>query len=877
MTNAEQPLLEFLRRLRAEVEQVVVEDATTLARPRASLEWLALTLPPERADARRLARLAGEALREIDGESASSPDSCRRVLGAVRAATSAAAEHLEHPDDFGRELLLIQAGQQLLRALGRDPADWLRACEPTPAATEDDTRLSLDDAAALLLMVEPQEREEMEQIRATLAAIANDVAAGEIVCAMARDAERSITRVLSCVENGSDATEALAEVAEYVEAAVRARDAADDATTRAAQAPRATSALSATPESAELHPVAERAEPDDAPVAAPIFAEAPTTVVARPSIHSTSMDALPSDDHELIGDFITESRDYLESAESALLELEANPQDLEAINTVFRAFHTVKGTSGFLGLDVITEFAHEAESLFSRVRDRELAFAGRVPDLALRAADVVKALLGEVEQGLRGGEMHRPAEYGTVLDELARVAAGDASYAAESTLPDVRMESPDIMPSIADSLAALIDSLPPTVEGKRVDAPREERSASAESSIRVRTDRLDRLIDMIGELVIAQTMIAQDSGIQTAGHHGLSRKVSHAGKIVRELHDLSLSMRMVPLKPTFQKMTRLVRDVAQAIGKEIVFVTDGEETEIDRNMVDALSDPLVHMVRNAVDHGVERPTDRVAAGKPRQGTVRLSAAHSGGSVVVELRDDGRGLDKDRIYEKAVAKGLIEAGAKMTESEIFNLIFAPGFSTAEKVTDVSGRGVGMDVVRRNIESLRGRIEITSAVGKGTTFTVRLPLTLAVTDGMLVQVGRERYILPTTSIFMSFRPERGALSTIAGRGEMVRLREEVMPMFRLHRLFNVAAAKEDPCEALVVVVASGDQRVALLVDELLGQQQVVAKSLGQGIGKIQGVSGGAILGDGRVGLILDPTELLHLIRKGDEEAELLRSVA
>ncbi len=864
MTNADQPLPDFMRRLKGELEVANVEDDTTMQRPRASLEWLALTLPAERTDARRLARLGAEAVKMVQGIGAPPTETSRRIMGAVRAAANAMTEHLEQPDDFGRELLLIQAGQQLLSSMGREAADWMNGTDEPEAldapAQSHASALSLDDAAALLLMVEPHEREEMERIVTTLADIANDVAAVDVVRDMARQAQSSLKRVLTSVEQGGDTAAEMAEVARHIEAAVRARDEADDISARA---PR--------PEAAEPAPASA------APAVPAPAASAVATPVAIANAASHVADELPDGDHELIADFLVECRDYLESAEGALLELEANPDDIEAINTVFRAFHTVKGTSGFLGLDVITDFAHEAESLFSRVRDRELPFAGRVPDLALQATDVVKALLLSVEKALEGQKMTRPAAYGEVLDALARVAV------AQPGSPELMHAEPADRSTVADDAPDGMDALlgqavSAVAEIKRTDAPvANERSASADSSIRVRTDRLDRLIDMIGELVIAQTMIAQDDGVQSAGHHGLTRKVSHAGKIVRELHDLSLSMRMVPLKPTFQKMTRLVRDVAQSIGKQVLFVTEGEETEIDRNMVDALSDPLVHMVRNAVDHGIETPDARAAAGKPRQGTVRLSAAHAGGNVVVELKDDGKGLDKERIVKKAIEKGLIHADAKMTDSEIFNLVFAPGFSTADKITDVSGRGVGMDVVKRNIESLRGTIEITSAPGMGTTFTVRLPLTLAVTDGMLVQVGAERYILPTTSIFMSFRPERGALSTIAGRGEMVRLRDEVMPMFRLHRLFNVSGAKEDPCNALVVVVASGDQRVALLVDELLGQQQVVAKSLGDGIRKIQGVSGGAILGDGRVGLILEVSELLFLARFGDEEREPLRIVA
>ena len=828
MTPAASPLSEVLRQLRADLALASATDAASLAAPRAALAKLPALVPDTLAAARRLTRLCGQAGDVADDATAWSSSGVA-LLGAITAAVTSLAEHIAHPDDFGRELLLTQAGQRLLGALGRDATEWFRpepvAEAPSGVDSGDFAGSDLDAAATLILMVKPDERDDMERIREHLRRFATDESGSPLVRGLAREAESSLGVVLESIGTGADSDARLAEAADCVEKAVRARDEEED--------------------SAPLAPKA----------AAPIAA-------------SSAMVELPSGDHELIGDFLTESREYLASAEVALLRLEVEPTDLESINVVFRAFHTVKGTSGFLGLTDVSAFAHEAESLFSRVRDREIAFDGRVPDLSLRALDVVKALLEQIERGLGGGTMARPAAYHPVLDEMARVVAGETPSAVApvahvvavvATPATAQVEAPRLESTAQDVM------LDPTARDES-PAGRERRSAAAESSIRVSTDRLDRLIDMIGELVIAHTMLAQDESVQAAGQHDLSRKTNHAGKIVRELHDLSLSMRMVPLKPTFQKMTRLVRDVAHTIGKQVAFVTEGDETEIDRNMVDALSDPLVHMVRNAIDHGIELPDARAAAGKPRQGTVRLSAMHSGGSVVVQLQDDGKGLDRDRIVEKAIDKGLIDSAASMSDSAIFSLIFAPGFSTAEAVTDLSGRGVGMDVVRRNIEMLRGRIDIASTPGQGTTFTVRLPLTLAVTDGMLVRVGRERYIIPTTAIFKSFRPERDALSTIAGRGEMVRLHDQIMPLFRLHRLFDVKDAVLDPCNALIVVVASGDNHVALLVDALVGQQQVVAKSLGDGLGKIEGVSGGAILGDGRIGLILDVPELLVLVHEG-----------
>jgi len=352
-----------------------------------------------------------------------------------------------------------------------------------------------------------------------------------------------------------------------------------------------------------------------------------------------------------------------------------------------------------------------------------------------------------------------------------------------------------------------------------------------------------------------------------AARDALARKVAHAGKIVRELQELAIGLRTVPLRPTVQKLSRLVRDVAARLGKEVDFVTEGEDTEVDRAVADGLGDPLVHMLRNALDHGLEPPDARAAAGKPRRGRVRLAARHAGGAVVVELSDDGRGLDRERIARKAVERGLIESDRGMSDAEVHALIFAPGFSTAEVVTDLSGRGVGMDVVRRELERVRGRVDIASAAGQGTTFTVRLPLTLAVADGMLVRVGDERYVVPTASVHMSFRPAPGALHTVAGRGEVVTLRGDVLPVVRLHTLFGVGGAEQDPARAILMLVGDGARRAALLVDELLGQQQVVVKALGDGIGRVPGLAGGAILGDGRVGLILDVPEVVALAERGE----------
>ena len=317
---------------------------------------------------------------------------------------------------------------------------------------------------------------------------------------------------------------------------------------------------------------------------------------------------------------------------------------------------------------------------------------------------------------------------------------------------------------------------------------------------------------------------------------------------------------MIPIKPAFQKMERLARDLARDCGKKVNFTTEGDDTELDRTVVEEIGDPLVHMVRNALDHGLETPEERRAAGKPETGAVSLRAFYQGSSVILELRDDGRGIDPEKILATARRQGLVPAGGEFSREEIFELIFLPGFSTAEKVTSVSGRGVGMDVVKRNIERLRGRIEVTSEVGRGSVFQVKLPLTLAIIDGLIVRVGDDRFILPSTSVQMALRPTRESIVTIQG-GEVLDLHGKLLPLHRLHRRFGIPARAQDPWDGIVVIVESSGKVCALLVDEMISKQEVVIKSLGAFLQGLPGVSGGAILGDGHIALILDPIALLE----------------
>ncbi|MCK5845762.1 MAG: chemotaxis protein CheW, partial [Victivallales bacterium] len=547
-----------------------------------------------------------------------------------------------------------------------------------------------------------------------------------------------------------------------------------------------------------------------------------------------------------IVEFITEGREYLQFAEVALIAYEKEPDNKEHLNEIFRGFHNVKGISGFLQLADVMELSHYAESLMGNAREGKLRFTTACASVALETIDTLKEMIVRVDGALGGEKYVTPDGYTELLDKLENPNALDA----EETQEEAGQTEGD----------ASAEKLEPA---KKDDKKFKARKTVANGMVKVSTARLDNLIDTVGELVIANAMVTQEQEIQDTTNPRLAKNVSHLAKITRELQELATSMRMVSMKSTFQKMSRIARELSVKSGVPVDFAFSGEDTELDRNVVEEIGSPLVHMVRNAVDHGIETSDERVAIGKSKKGSVRLSAQHEGGNVVIRLKDDGRGLDKKKILEKAGKLGLINEGDELSDREIFDLIFHAGFSTAEKVTDVSGRGVGMDVVRKSIENLRGRVDIDSEPGRGTTFTIRLPLTLAIIDGMVVTVGDERYVIPTISIIESLRPTREQIKTVTKKGEMLSLRGELLPLFRLHRLFDQSNAKTDPTEALVVII-SGDRTdsCAILVDDLVDQQQVVIKSLGKMFNNTDGISGGAIMGDGCVALIIDTSGLARL---------------
>ncbi len=397
-------------------------------------------------------------------------------------------------------------------------------------------------------------------------------------------------------------------------------------------------------------------------------------------------------------------------------------------------------------------------------------------------------------------------------------------------------------------------------------APKAEKPAAAleASTIRVSVEKVDQLINLVGELVITQAMLAQNSrGLDPVVYQQLVTGLTDLDRNTRDLQEAVMSIRMIPMSTVFSRFPRMLRDLANKLGKKVELVTQGEATELDKGLVEKITDPLTHLVRNSCDHGVEMPADRLAAGKPEIGTITLAASHQGGSIVIEVRDDGRGLSREKLLRKAREKG-IDAPDSLTDPEVWNLIFAPGFSTADEVTDVSGRGVGMDVVKKNITSLGGTVEIDSAEGYGMRVAVRLPLTLAIMDGMSVGVGEEVYILPLSSVVESFQVSQEMVKTIGGSGRVVEVRDEYMPVIELEKVFQVPRFDWEHNSGIMVVVEAESGRVALLVDELLGQQQVVVKNLETNYRKVNDVSGATIMGDGRVALILDVGSLVRRSR-------------
>jgi len=604
------------------------------------------------------------------------------------------------------------------------------------------------------------------------------------------------------------------------------------------------------------------------------------------------MPPFDSEDQELLEGFLTETTELLEKLDDDLVALEKATDDPELLNRIFRSIHTVKGASSFLGFDLLVKVTHKTEDVLNRLRKGELAVTPEIMDVILEATDLVKILVSDI----KAGEIQEREIDGTIAKLLpllsesvaasapaqavqepapaapSQAAAEPSAVPSPGAGPSPQSESPAPSPpkqevapvapqKPAGDAVAKKAPIPKPAEGKGEDL-------SDNTTVRVDVKRLDDLMNQVGELVLERNrMIQLNQDLQQGDAERLDfneefgKLTKRMNFVTSELQMQVLKMRMIPVDKVFKKFPRIVRSLARDLGKEVDLQIFGEETELDRSVVDEIGDPLIHLIRNAMDHGLETPDERVAAGKPRVGTLILAAVHEGNQIIISIKDDGRGIDTDRVGRKALEKGLVteEQLAAMSQRELFDLIFLPGFSTKEKASDLSGRGVGMDVVKTNIKKLNGLIEIKSEKGQGSEFILRLPLTLAIIQSLLVEVEGEIYSIPLSSVLETLRVEQRTFHMVGGQ-EVLKLRESVLPLMRLQRKFNVQQRYENDDFCYVVVVGAADKRMGLVVTRLVGQQEVAIKSLGNYLANIPGIAGSTILGDGRVTLIVDPVGLI-----------------
>ncbi|NNM61866.1 MAG: chemotaxis protein CheA, partial [Steroidobacteraceae bacterium] len=522
---------------------------------------------------------------------------------------------------------------------------------------------------------------------------------------------------------------------------------------------------------------------------------------------------------EILQVFFAESSDCLDAMESGLLTLDAHA-DRETINTIFRAAHSIKGGAGTFGFMEISRFTHGAETLLDEMRNGVRPVAAEAVQLLLEAVDVLRQMLASAAAD----------------QPIATTAAQALSVRLEKTLAerDEPVGSAGTVPPPSPPATDMPADVPAELRAgggeSRPESAPAARPVADSGSIRVSTDKVDALINLVGELVITQSMLSRFiDHCEPQDLETLRRGLIHLSRNTRELQESVLKIRMLPIGFSFNRFPRLVHELSRTLGKKVELKVSGEQTELDKTVLEKIADPLVHLVRNSLDHGLETPAQRAAAGKGEVGTLELNAYHEGGNIMIEVKDDGAGINKARVLEKARARGLIGQDTTPSDDQIHNLIFLPGFSTAEAVSDVSGRGVGMDVVRRNINDIGGHVQISSQEGLGTKIRIRLPLTLAILEGQMLRVGRETYVVSLISIVETVQPTRDQINTITGKFELLRHRGEHLPIIRLHEMFDIAPDSRDPTKGLLVVVETDGQRAALLVDELLAQQQVVIKSL------------------------------------------------
>ncbi|MEO0279214.1 MAG: chemotaxis protein CheA [candidate division WOR-3 bacterium] len=590
---------------------------------------------------------------------------------------------------------------------------------------------------------------------------------------------------------------------------------------------------------------------------------------------------------EFFDDFIVEVTEILEGLDNDFVELEARPDDLELLNKIFRAVHTMKGTSSFMGFSKMMGITHVLEDILNLLRSGKGKVKPDIMDVMLEALDKIKEIVNYLKDNKTEPDINiddiiekLKATYNALKegrdfkDEFASVQKGEIVQDVDviggdkplsrEELEAFEKEIEEMLKKELEKEKQVADEVKDT--GKKLDE-KKEKEEKRETTIRVDITRLDALMNLVGELVLGRNRLLsivqklyqkydQDELVQL-----LVETMDQVDFITTDLQLAVMKTRMVPIGRVFGRFPRVVRDLARELKKEVNLVIEGEETELDRSIVDEIYDPLVHLIRNAVDHGIEYPEEREIIGKPRAGLLRLSAYHEGNQIVIVVEDDGRGIDIDKVKRKALEKGLVtsEEVSRMSDSDVMNLIFMPGFSTSEKVSSVSGRGVGMDVVRVCVEKLGGTIELKSERNKGTKVILKIPLTLAIIQSLLVQVSDEIYAIPIVSVVEAVKLKEGDIKTVENREVMV-LRDMVLPLIRLRNLFDIPG--ESSRDKYAVVLAIGEKKFGLLVEKLIGQEEVVIKSLGSYLGTIEGIAGATIMGDGRVTLILDVAGIANL---------------
>lgn len=579
-------------------------------------------------------------------------------------------------------------------------------------------------------------------------------------------------------------------------------------------------------------------------------------------------DSLPQDEmQELIREFLAETEEILEGLDQYFIKLEESPGDLVLINEIFRAVHSVKGSAGFLGFNRLVEVAHQSENVLNKLRQNGMQATPEAIDIILESVDILKNLLKEIKEGT--GDR---VDIGPIKRKLALLL----DFA---TLVEVAGGKPeDKSQKIEESMGIDLQVCPMPQRVETRDETNEQKSdidkppagttdQEREQTLRVDTDRLDHVMDLVGELVLSRNRLSKILSEVEELYDGdekiksLLETASNLNLITTDLQLAVLKMRMVPIRKVFNKFPRMVRDIARKASKSINLRIYGESTEVDKSVIEELNDPLVHIIRNSIDHGIELPSERIAKGKPECGIITLGAFQEGDYIVIQIEDDGKGIDPVVIEKKAREKGLIKSqDMKLTSKEIISLIFEPGFSTAEKVTDISGRGVGMDVVKTNIGRINGIIDISSEVGKGTKIILKIPLTLAIIQVLMVKINGEIFALPLSSILETVRVSRDCIRSVDGQ-EILMVRDRLIPLVKLSDVLDVRAEDTNQKLVYVVLMAIAEKRVGIIVDELCHQEEVVIKSVGTYFSTIKEISGATITGDGRVGLILDPGSLIY----------------